>query len=313
MDPLRDLASKAAWRFHSSAAGRVAFNALQAAGVHVVPNHFYLPIPDTRTMGAAYFEAQSDLPGLDMRLDAQVDLLQKLASEFKAEYEKLPRSAGDSGPDEFYLNNQLFEAVDAEVLYALLRHLKPRRVVEIGSGFSTLLMLRAATANAADGKPLALRSIEPYPREFLVRKARAGRLELIQERVEKVALDRFEDLAAGDVLFIDSSHVIRTGGDVQRELLEIVPRLAPGVYVHLHDIFLPREYPRQWVVRNHWFWSEQYLLQAFLAFNSQFEVVLAHAFLHLRRPDLLARLVPSYDSAVVSPASFWMRRKPPAG
>ncbi len=310
MPGFREIAAKAAWRIYSSAPGRVAFNAFQAIGLHVLPNHYYLPIPDTRKIDPSLFASESHLPGIDMREAEQLELLEQLAAGFKSEYERFPRSAGKGGSGEFYLANGLFESVDAEVLYALVRHLKPRRVVEIGSGFSTLLILRAAAANAAEGHPLALRSIEPYPREFLVQLAQAGSIDLVRQPVEKVDLAAFDDLSAGDILFIDSTHALRTGGDVQRELLEIVPRLASGVYVHLHDIFLPGDYPREWVMRRHWFWSEQYLLQAFLAFNRDFEVVLANAFLRSRHPEVLSGLIPSYGATRAEPGSFWIRRKP---
>ena len=309
MTAFREIAAKAAWRIYSSTAGRIAFNAFQAIGLHVLPNHYYLPIPDTRRIDPSLFASESRLTGIDMREAEQLELLEQLGAGFKSEYEKFPRTAGEGGSAEFYLANGLFESVDAEVLYALIRHLKPRRVVEIGSGFSTLLILRAAAANAAEGHPLALRSIEPYPREFLVQLAHSGSIDLVRQPVEKVDLAAFDDLSAGDILFIDSTHAVRTGGDVQRELLEIVPRLASGVYVHLHDIFLPADYPREWVMRRHWFWSEQYLLQAFLAFNSDYEVVLANAFLRARRPELLAALIPGYGATGDEPGSFWFRRK----
>jgi hypothetical protein len=133
---------------------------------------------------------------------------------------------------------------------------------------------------------------------------------LIRKPVETVDLAVFQQLGADDILFIDSSHVLRIGGDVQFEYLEILPRLRPGVLVHAHDIFLPFEYPLSWVRDKKWFWTEQHILQAFLVFNSEFEVVLALGYLHAHHRELLARAAPVYAEHPSSgPSSLWLRRK----
>jgi predicted O-methyltransferase YrrM len=294
---------------HGTRAGRKAFEALQAVGVHVMPNHFYSPIPDTHTLGERLFQVESAMVGVDIREDAQVALISEIATAFRSEYQQFPRTAETAETDGFFLNNGYFESVDAETLYAYLRHFKPRKVIEIGSGYSTLVTLRAARRNLVDGRPLDITCIEPYPRPFLISLAESGGITLLRQPVEAVDLAQFGELAAGDVLFIDSSHVLRTGSDVQYEFLEILPRIAPGVHVHVHDIFFPREYPRDWVVRRRLFLNEQYLLQAFLAFNSEFETTLSLSFIHRRHSDLLRSLFDSYDAATVNPASFWMRRR----
>jgi hypothetical protein len=110
------------------------------------------------------------------------------------------------------------------------------------------------------------------------------------------------------VLFIDSSHVVQVGGDVTHLFFQVLPRLAPGVVVHLHDIFLPREYPRAWVMEQHRFWTEQYLLQAFLRFNREFEILLSAGWLSAHHPEALAAAIPSWDAERSRPGSFWMRR-----
>lgn len=282
---------------------------MQALGLHITPNHFYSPVPDTRLINRQLFNRPSEMPGIDFREREQLRLLELLANTYKGEYSRLPKGRKDVASGAFYLQNNLFSSVDAEILYAMVRHLKPKRIVEIGSGYSTLLMLQATAANQEEGKPAQVRCIDPYPRNFIAELADRGRLDLSQASVETVPLDTFSELSHGDILFIDSSHVLRTGGDVHREFLEILPRIGAGTFVHIHDIFLPHDYPSKWVMDNHWFWNEQYLLQAFLSFNSEFEVVLALAWLHFNHRDKLVESVPSYDPGTVLPGSFWMRRR----
>jgi predicted O-methyltransferase YrrM len=282
---------------------------MQALGVHVTPNHFYSPVPDTRRINRQVFDRPSDLLGVDLREKEQLLLLESLASSFRAEYSLFPRRRSRTDPDTFYLDNKFFSSVDAELLYAMVRKLKPKRIVEIGSGYSTLLIVQAAAVNREADKSAKIVCIDPYPRQFVTALAASGHIELIQTSVERVPFENIGDLSNGDILFIDSSHVLKTGGDVHREFLELLPRLGPGSYVHVHDIFLPHDYPAEWVMDNHWFWNEQYLLQAFLSFNSEFEIVLAAAWLHYQHRDRLVESIPSYDPETVLPGSFWMRRR----
>jgi hypothetical protein len=135
-----------------------------------------------------------------------------------------------------------------------------------------------------------------------------GVSEVIVAPLQEVPMSRFTGLGANDILFVDSTHVLKAGSDVQLEYLEILPRLATGVLVHIHDIFLPMEYPRQWVVENKWFWNEQYLLQAFLAFNSAFRVRLMASLLHQRHPARLRASFGSYEQNRHQPASCWIQR-----
>src|SRR5262249_1946304 len=151
----------------------------------------------------------------------------------------------------------------------LLRYWQPRRLIEIWSGYSTLL---SADVNRRFlGGSMQLTCIEPYPREFL-RRGIPGVTRLIEKKAQDVELDVFAELEAGDVLFIDSSHVSKTGSDVNRIYFEIVPRLRPGVHVHVHDIFLPDDYPREWVLGENRSWNEQYLLRALLMYSTRFRV-----------------------------------------
>jgi hypothetical protein len=180
-------------------------------------------------------------------------------------------------------------------------------MIEIGSGNSTLIEREALAHNRNEGKPCRLQCIEPFPPAFL---KQVEGIELIQEKAEKLPMSLFQSLDSGDVLFIDSSHILRTGSDVQYEFLEIIPRLNKGVLVHVHDIFLPMEYPKNWIMDSkvHRFFNEQYILQSFLAFNDSFRIVWAGAYMHLRHPDLLRGAFPSYARRGGLPGSFWFEK-----
>ena len=241
-----------------------------------------------------------------MNEQGQLELLREFVQDFKAEYERFPRHAtGIAG--QYYVSNIMFGGVDGAILYCMIRRFKPRRIVEIGSGHSTTLAAQAILKNQAEhGIHCDLIAIEPYPSDLL-KAGFPGLTELVQSRVEEVPLSEFKKLNANDILFIDSSHVLRIGGDVQYEYLEILPSLNAGVLIHAHDIFLPAEYPSDWVFKRQWFFSEQYLLQAFLAFNTSYEVLWAGNFMHLTHPDKLETAFGSYNRQIGC-GSFWMRK-----
>lgn len=281
------------------------FELWQRHGFHVTQVHYYQPIPDTRDLPISLWNRLSDLPGVDIREEQQKELLAEIVSKFKDEYTAIPKG-GPTPEFRYYLGNTAFEAVDAEILFGLIRLLKPQRVYEIGSGFSTLLAADALRRNRVDGHSCRFIAIEPYPSAEL--EAELPReVELWRVPVQQVSLDEFESLREDDILFIDSSHVCKIASDVQFEFLEVLPRIRPGVVVHIHDIFMPGEYPKQWVLDWRRFWNEQYLLQTFLSFNTTFEVLWAGQWMHIKHPDLLMKAFPSYKAGV-SPASFWLRR-----
>jgi hypothetical protein len=283
-----------------------AFKALQNVGVHVVPNHFYEPVPDTRNIPEDFWSAPSDLAGIDMREGAQLSLLQEFCGKYKPEYEQLENltPAAENG---FSFANNSFGSVDAEVLYCMIRHFQPKTVLEIGSGNSTLVSSTAILKSVQEGvAPARLIAIEPYP-SALIERGFPGLTRLLKTPVQSVPLGEFDALEENDILFIDSSHVLKEGSDVQFEFLQIVPRLKRGVIVHFHDIFLPFPYPRSWVVEELRFWNEQYLLQALLSFNHSFEVLWAGNYLNHRHPQALQQAFPSRTDETV-PGSFWIRR-----
>ena len=291
---------------------RELFQNWERHGFHVTPAHFYQPIPDTQNLPKTLWDQPSELVGVDMNNSTQQDLLRKHFPEFRNEYERFPTEPTGKLHD-FYLNNGLFDGTDALVAYCMVRHFQPHLIIEVGSGFSSLLLGEAAEKNNTS----ALICIEPFPQEFL-KQGFPGLHRLIEKKVEDIDLAFFSELHSGDVLFIDSSHTVKIGGDVNYLFLEVLPRLEPGVIVHIHDIFLPFEYRRDWVLDEFRFWTEQYLLQAFLTFNSEFEVLMANSYLaHGYLEDLkaafpsLERLKATLPNSVRwGGGSFWMRRKP---
>ena len=293
-------------------AGNIVFNKLfpfwQFLGFHITPNGYYQPIPDTSKINLDCWGKNSELIGINLNEDAQIRLLASFASGYKAEYDKFVFEKDQiSKPYEYYVNNKQYESVDGETLYCMIRHFKPNKIIEIGSGNSTYLAAKAVLMNAAEGSACKLIAIEPYPNEHL-QKGFPGLYKLLPKKVEVIPLSEFTELRENDILFIDSSHVLKIGGDVQYECLEILPRLNRGVIIHFHDIFLPAEYLKEWVLRRHQFFTEQYLLQAFLAFNNAFEVLWAGHFMHLKHGDKLGKAFSSYKKEKSLPGSFWIRR-----
>jgi hypothetical protein len=272
------------------------------AGFQLRSAHYYEPtyresdLPDDTT-------GERDLPGIDFRAAAQLELLARCT--FQSELSAIPLDK--KGPAEFGYRNSLYEYGDAEMLYNMIRLHRPKRLYEIGSGNSTLMARLAIAANRAADPAYECEHlcVEPYEMPWL---EQCG-VTVLRERVEQVDLGLFDRLAAGDILFIDSSHVLRPRGDVLREYQEIVPRVAPGVLVHVHDIFTPRDYPEAWLRSQRRLWNEQYLLEAFLAFNSEFEIVSAVNWLKHNHFQAIAAACPMLAlHPEAEPGAFWFRR-----
>jgi hypothetical protein len=282
---------------------REIFRYWEQHGFHLTPAHFYQPIPDTRSLPDTLWDRPSELSGIDMNDAMQLDLLRSQFPRFRAEYNQFPAETTGE-PGRFHFNNGLFDGTDALVAYCMIRHFQPRLIIEVGSGFSSLVAAEAIARN----RKSELICIEPFPPDFL-RKGVRGLNALIEKKVEDIDLKFFSQLHSGDILFIDSSHTVKIGGDVNYLFLEVLPRLNPGVIVHVHDIFFPFDYRRDWVMDELRFWTEQYLLQAFLTFNSEFEVLMANHYLAHYYLEDFKRTFP--DSPWWSGGSFWMRRRPP--
>jgi len=283
-----------------------AARALERAGFHLLRKHYFLPIPDLEELPAGFWERRSELVGIDLAEDRALRLLTDVFPPYVQEFRsRFPDERSEGKP--FYLLNGTFMAVDAHVLYALIRHARPRRVLELGAGMSTLVAAAALDAGGGAGR---LTSVAPFPPAGLL-DGGGGRTELVRSRAEDLPLSDYTSLGRDDVLFIDSTHVLRAGGDVQFLYLEVLPRLAPGVLVHVHDVSLPREYPRTYAEQG-LFWSEQYVLQAYLAFNRRVEVVWPGNALLLRHPDAMQRAFPEIERMRAAypssePTSFWFR------
>lgn len=283
----------------------------QSLGFHITESHYYGPIPDTRTLKDELWQRHSELIGIDMNEERQLKLLSDFVSEFKDEYDRpLHNCDQNLKPYEYDVDYGSFSfgTVDGEISYCMIRHFKPEKIFEIGSGNSTRLLARSILKNKEEsGQKCKLVAIEPYPTDFL-KAGFPGLSKLISTKVQDIPLSEFNKLKENDILFIDSSHVLKIGSDVQFEYLEILPRLNKGVIVHAHDIFLPAEYRKEWVLKDYRFWTEQYLLQAFLIFNDSFEVLWAGSYMHLKHPDKLEMAFNLYKRDERWPGSFWMRK-----
>ena len=291
---------------------RTIFPYAERNGLHILPVHYYSPIPDTRELSDELWQGMHLPAGFDLRIAPALTWLGSLSQKYGGEFNEFPTKAG-TDIQGFHLDNQAFRSGDAEVLYSILRELKPRKIIEIGSGYSTLLMCQAIRANQKEAPEYRCEfiAVEPYPPAYLSPlPIEVARLE--SKPVQDINLSLFASLTDGDILFIDSSHVVRTASDVVYEFLRILPTLAPGVIVHIHDIFIPTEYPRTWLREACMFWNEQYLLEAFLTSNCNYEVIMpVHALWRLHT-DSFSRAVKLSNVGPGGPGSFWMRRLRPA-
>jgi methyltransferase family protein len=270
---------------------------LSRLGLQVVVKSFYSPIPDLKTLPADTWERRSELLGVNFDLERQLELLREL-EPYLREFDP-PRS--EIAPHTYYRENPSYGPGDADLLYAMIRHFRPDRIVELGSGFTTLVLGEAVRRNGAG----ELRVFDPFPGVASADTPGVTELQLVP--AQEVPLGVFTDLRSGDFLIVDTTHTVKVGGDVNRIVLDILPRLRRGVIVHFHDIFLPYEYPREWLERFGLFWSEQYLLQAFLALNRDYEVLCALHALFREHRDLVCELIPALRDGG-APAAFWIRR-----
>jgi Methyltransferase domain len=267
------------------------------------PGHFYSPIPDPQQIerdGARLFDQQCDsVAGVELGVDRQLDLLTRL----------VPFSQNQPFPDRpdglhrYYFDNDWFGPGDAIIYHCLLRYLRPRRVVEVGIGFSSALLLDT-NEGFLDGSCNAT-FIDPNPERMVELLGSDDQdVRIIAEPVQNVGVETFATLTAGDILFIDSSHVTKAGSDVNVLYFDVIPHLASGVYVHIHDIFWPFEYPRHWVLEGR-AWNEDYLVRAYLTDNEHLEIVWFNDYLGHRHRDQVSTALPKWDE---NPGgSLWLR------
>ena len=274
-----------------------------ALGVFPLRDHFYEPLFHPRHLRRPLGQDRV-LPGLDMDVAGQLELLSRF--HFQDELSRYP--AGKKAPNGCSFTGGAFGAGDAEFFYSLIRSQKPRRILEIGSGNSTRVADLAIEANLREDPDYRcdLTCVDPYNPTSIERAL------VLPKKVEELDQQVFECLEEGDILFIDSSHMIRPQGDVLFEFLEILPTLRVGVWIHVHDIFTPADYPESWIREKFRFWNEQYLLEAFLTLNRDFRVSGALNFLCRHHFAEMADRFPNLRAdPKTQPGSFWIQRIAP--
>lgn len=242
------------------------------------PGHFYSPIPslsDVLSKENLLFRRDlKECPGIDLKEEEQLKMLEQLALYYK----ELPFSEQPSTSSRYYYQNDFFCYSDAIILYAMLRHFKPRKVIEVGSGFSSAVMLDTNDTFLSGATNFTF--IEPYPERLysLLNEKDKRQHQVIEKPVQEVEFELFQTLDADDILFVDSSHVVKVGSDVAHIIFEILPRLKAGVVIHFHDIFSSFEYPKDWIESGR-AWNEDYFLRAFLQYNSVFNILYFNSFM----------------------------------
>lgn len=263
----------------------------KATGVNFPPGHFYSPIPDLDQIAAdadrIFAPPPREIAGVDLREATQLELFEALASY----YDELPFPVQETKGFRYYYENPFYSYSDGITLYAMIRHFKPRRIVEIGSGHSSGLMLDCNERFFENA--IKLTFVDPYPANLrkILRSSDESRVTVLEQRAQDLSLSLFAPLQANDVLFVDSTHVSKIDSDVNRLLFEILPALNPGVLIHIHDIFYPFEYPRAWIEEGR-AWSELYLLRAFLQYNPAFEILYFNTYLEHFHEALFAEKMP---------------------
>lgn len=275
-------------------------SALLRIGVFPIQRHYFEPQFDFRSDSQG-LTAIRTLPGLDWNTAEQLKILHGM--NYHHELLGMPRKRTKAL--EYHLDNGLFEAGDADYWYQLIRLKKPARIIEIGGGYSTLIGLKATARNAEEdpATACAYHCIEPYEASWLNDPA----LTITRQKVETLPLSFFAGLDEDDVLFIDSSHIIRPQGDVLFLIQSVLPALKSGVIVHFHDIFTPNHYPLNWLRTEVLFWNEQYLLEAFLTNNNEWKIIGALNFLRQYHFDELLRHT-AFLNADYRPGSFYIQK-----
>lgn len=264
------------------------------AGVFPITSHYYEPLYKT---DALVYPAKRNVP-IDLNVDEQLNLL----NQFTHQEELKAFPMHKSSELEYHYINDSYPFGDSELLYSMIRHFKPMNIIEIGAGNSSLMIENAVKKNDNGCTHIC---VEPYEMPWLEKTG----VKIIRSRVEEIDQSIFKQLQANDILFIDSSHMIRPQGDVLFEFLELLPSLNPGVIVHIHDIFTPYDYPEDWLKHHNRFWNEQYLLEALLIGGSMFKVILSSYYLsrtHLEEVERACPILATQDAK--NPASFWIQK-----
>lgn len=268
-----------------------------------VTDHYYDPLFLPKDV---HYPLISDrlLPGIDMRVEEQLIHLKK----FNCEKELINIPWNQEHPLRFHYNNIFFKPGDAEYLYQMVRTVKPGRIIEVGCGYSTLMINEALSRNKAEDSEYTCDHIciEPYESPWLEKLG----VKVVRQKVEDLGGEFFSKLDKNNFLFIDSSHIVKTQGDVVFQYLQVIPALNSGVFIHIHDIFTPKDYPEEWLFKYKFFWNEQYLVEALLTHNNSLKVVGAlnylynHYFKELKEKCPMLNKVPAHNQ----PASLWLQK-----
>ncbi|HMI77718.1 MAG TPA: class I SAM-dependent methyltransferase [Ferruginibacter sp.] len=268
--------------------------------------HFYSPLVLIDDIKKREFEiwkdaAKEGIKGIDLRTDEQI----KLIKSFTQFYDEIPFKPTKQANIRYQFENGFYSYTDGIILYSMIRHFKPKNIIEIGSGFSSAVMLD--TNELFFNNEINLTFIEPYPDRLHSIMTENDKITttIIQSNVQAVSIDSFEKLRAGDILFIDSTHVAKTGSDVNYILFEILPSLQSGVLIHFHDVFYPFEYPKEWVFEGR-SWNEDYFLKAFLMYNDKFEIKLFSEYIHKHHKNAFENMPLSYKNWG---GNFWILKK----
>lgn len=283
------------------------FEFFQMLGFHITLVRYSSPIPDTRFLRRKpeLWSRELPLAALDLNIDEQKSLVETIYSLFYEEYMAFPLERTND-PMQYYLNNGSFGFVSGQMHYGMVRYFKPKKVIEVGAGYSTLASLAALRKNAEEGYDYEFTTIDPYPPPF-IKKVALGVGHLVAKKAEDIDIGFFDSLSENDLLFIDSSHTVKIGGDVNFLILEVLPRLKKAVIVHIHDIQFPYEYPQSYALEDHNFWQEQYLVQAFLVYNNSFKILWCASYMHHKYPKLVTRYFSPYPKSRV-PTSLYIQK-----
>ncbi len=291
--------SRRLWTSKLAVAGYgLARRAAERVGLQLVLKTYYSPIPDLSALPERIWEEADPMRGIEIDLDAQAQRLSGLSGH-------IDEFASAAVPSLAYEElNASYPLPDARLLYAMVREQHPASIVELGSGQTSRVIAQACAANAAEGVPSRFEAYDPFP--TAVDESLPGLAALHRTPAQEVAEQVFRGLKDGDILFVDTTHTVKIGSDVNRIVLRVLPLLEPGVVVHFHDICLPYEYPRYLFEQYALYWAEQYLLQAFLSMNPSFEVLYATDALCRDRRAAVAEIGLAGPSE--SGSSFWIRR-----
>ena len=272
----------------------------EAVGYQVYPRSYTSPLPLKEETDLAALQRKRFLPGIELNQQHALALVDRIAP-YVGELASTPYERRDGEP--FWFANSWFNDFDAATLYALLRHVAPKRYVELGCGFSSIMSSRALARNGQGGSPCDALYADPHPRLDVVDLLEGARF--VRKRVQDLPLDVFTGLDAGDVLFVDTSHVVKTQSDVVHTLVTVLPMLTPGVWVHFHDVFTPYDYPVKWVTNPLFSNNEQYAVEALLTGGDRFIVELPLYFLWREHPADMERFFPR---GKLQPQGLWIRQ-----